>query len=168
MVAEATQRIREILVSRHRVESVYTVRNLSQLVGLSNQVTQTMTLVLLGVAAVTLMVGGVGVMNIMFVTVSARVREIGIRKAFGATARDIQTQFLLEAVMISLCGGLIGVFVGFSVPLAIRWGTEYLVPVSGFSVIAGILSCSLIGILFGTLPAARAASLDPAESLRYE
>jgi len=168
MVADATAHIREILVSRHRAESVYSVQNLSQLVALANQVTQTLTLVLLTVAAITLLVGGVGVMNIMFVTVSARVREIGIRKAFGATTRDIKAQFLLEAIMISLAGGLIGVIAGFGVPLVIRWGTQYLIPVSGFSAIAGILTCSLIGVLFGTLPAVRAARLDPVDSLRYE
>jgi putative ABC transport system permease protein len=168
IVSEATERIREILVSRHRAESVYTVENLSQLVALANQVTQTLTLVLLTIAAVTLIVGGVGVMNIMFVTVSTRVQEIGIRKAFGATARDIRTQFLLESIMISLVGGLIGLFVGFGIPLAIRWTTEYVVPVSGVSAIVGMLTCSLIGILFGTLPAAKAAKLHPVDSLRFE
>jgi putative ABC transport system permease protein len=168
LVAEATAHIKEILVARHRAESVYSVENLSQLVALANQVTQTLTLVLLTVAAVTLLVGGVGIMNIMFVTVSARVREIGIRKAFGATAHDIKTQFLLEAIMISFAGGLIGVIAGFGIPLALRWGTKYLVPISGVSAIAGILTCSLIGVLFGTLPAVRAAKLDPVDSLRYE
>jgi putative ABC transport system permease protein len=168
MVGESTERIRKILVSRHRAESVYTVGNLSQLVALSNQVSRTLTVVLLTVSVITLMVGGVGVMNIMLVTVSARVREIGIRKAFGATARDIKAQFLLEAIMISLGGGVIGVIVGLGVPLAIRWGTAYLVPVSGFSAVAGVLTCSLIGILFGTLPAARAANLHPVDSLRCE
>jgi putative ABC transport system permease protein len=168
MVVPATAQIKDVLGTRHRAESVYNVENLSQLVVLANQVTKTLTLILLSVAAVTLLVGGVGIMNIMLVTVSARVREIGIRKAVGATASDIQLQFLSEAVAISVGGGLIGVIAGFGIPFSLRWMTEYRIPVSGLSAIVGIVVSSLVGVLFGTFPAMRAARLDPVESLRYE
>ena len=104
----------------------------------------------------------------MLVTVNARVREIGIRKAVGATASDIQLQFLSEAVAISVGGGLIGVIAGFEIPFSLRWMTEYRIPVSGLSAIVGIVVSSLVGVLFGTFPAVRGAMLDPVESLRYE
>ena len=107
-------------------------------------------------------------MNIMLATVSARIREIGIRKALGATNREIRFQFLSEAILISVGGGLVGVVIGLALPYSIRFLTEYRVPVSGLSAIIAIVVSSLVGILFGTLPAARAAKLDPVESLRYE
>jgi len=122
----------------------------------------------LAVAVITLLVGGVGIMNIMLVTVDTRVHEIGIRRAVGATARDIRLQFLYEALAISVGGGLIGTLVGFGVPLAVRWTTEYRIPLSGLSAAVGIAVSSLVGVIFGTFPAMRAAALDPAEILRYE
>jgi putative ABC transport system permease protein len=125
-------------------------------------------MVLLAVAAVVLLVSGIGIMNIMLATVSARIREIGIRKALGATKREIRFQFLSEAVLISVGGGLIGVVIGLAVPYSVRFLTEYRLPVSGLSAIVAIVVSSLVGILFGTVPAARAAKLDPVESLRYE
>jgi putative ABC transport system permease protein len=124
--------------------------------------------VLLLVAAVTLLVSGIGIMNIMLATVSQRIREIGIRKAIGATSREIRYQFLSEAMLISLIGGVIGIIIGMALPFSVRFFTEYRVPVSGLSAIVAILVSSLVGVLFGTVPAARAAKLDPVESLRYE
>ena len=168
MVRSATEKIRNVIVARHRPESVYTVQNLSQLAFLADRVTSTMTLVLLGVAAVTLLVGGIGIMNIMLATVGTRIGEIGIRKTVGATARDIRFQFLSEACALSIGGGLIGVLIGLGFPYSLRFFTEYRIPVSGWSVIAGIVISSLVGILFGILPAARASQLDPVESLRRE
>jgi putative ABC transport system permease protein len=125
-------------------------------------------MVLLAVAAVVLLVSGIGIMNIMLATVSSRIREIGIRKALGATKREIRYQFLSEAIVISVGGGLIGVVIGLALPYSIRFLTEYRVPISGLSAIVAIVVSSLVGILFGTVPAARAARLDPVESLRYE
>ncbi|MBV9574416.1 MAG: FtsX-like permease family protein, partial [Acidobacteriales bacterium] len=104
----------------------------------------------------------------MLATVSARIREIGIRKAMGATNREIHFQFLSEAILISLGGGLLGVLIGLAIPYSIRFTTEYRVPVSGLSAVVAIVVSSLVGILFGTVPAAQAARLDPVESLRYE
>jgi len=124
--------------------------------------------VLLLVAAITLLVSGIGIMNIMLATVSARIREIGIRKAIGATNREIRFQFLSEAILISLIGGFVGVIIGLALPFSVRFLTEYRIPISGLSAIVAIVVSSLVGVLFGTVPATRAAKLDPVESLRYE
>jgi putative ABC transport system permease protein len=168
MVATATEQVRHVIQSRHRSESVYNVTNLVQLVAVAEKTANALTMVLLAVAAVVLLVSGIGIMNIMLATVSARIREIGIRKALGATNREIRFQFLSEAILISVGGGLIGVVIGLAVPYSVRFLTEYRLPVSGLSAIVAIVVSSLVGILFGTVPAARAAKLDPVESLRYE
>ena len=168
MVPPATEQIRRVIQSRHRTESVYNVMNLTQLVVLAEKTANALTLVLLLVAAVVLLVSGIGIMNIMLATVSARIREIGIRKALGATNREIRFQFLAEAMTISLVGGFIGVVIGLAIPYSIRFLTEYRVPISGLSAVIAIVVSSLVGILFGTVPAIRAAQLDPVESLRYE
>jgi putative ABC transport system permease protein len=168
MVVPATEQIKRVLQSRHRAESVYSVDNLTQLVSLAEKVANMLTLMLLLISLVVLLVSGIGIMNIMLATVSARIREIGIRKAIGATNREIRFQFLSEAILISLVGGFIGVIIGLAVPYSVRFFTEYRLPISGLSAIVAIVVSSLVGILFGTIPAARAAKLDPVESLRYE
>jgi putative ABC transport system permease protein len=168
MVEPVTEQIRRVIQSRHRAESVYNVTNLTQLVKVAEQAANALTLMLLGVAAIVLLVSGIGIMNIMLATVSARIREIGIRKALGATNREIRFQFLSEAILISIGGGLIGVVIGLAIPYSVRFLSEYRIPISGLSAIVAIVVSSLVGILFGTVPAARAAKLDPVESLRYE
>jgi putative ABC transport system permease protein len=168
MVVPATEQIRRVIQSRHRAESVYNVTNLTQLVAVAEKTANALTIVLLLVATVVLIVSGIGIMNIMLATVSARIREIGIRKAIGATSREIRFQFLSEAILISLIGGVAGVVIGLAVPFSVRFLTEYRIPISGLSAIVAIVVSSLVGILFGTVPAARAAELDPVESLRYE
>jgi putative ABC transport system permease protein len=168
MVIPVTDQIRRVLQSRHRPESVYNVTNLTELVAVANRTANALTLVLLLIATVTLLVSGIGIMNIMLATVTSRIREIGVRKAMGATNREIRFQFLSEAMLISLGGGLIGVVLGLALPFSVRFLTEYRLPVSGLSAIVAIVVSSLVGILFGTVPAARAAKLDPVESLRYE
>jgi putative ABC transport system permease protein len=168
MVQPATEQIRRVIKSRHRAESVYNVMNLTQLVVLAEKTANALTLVLLLVAAVVLLVSGIGIMNIMLATVSSRIREIGIRKALGATNREIRFQFLAEAMTISLVGGLIGVVIGLAIPYSVRFLTEYRIPISGLSAIVAILVSSFVGVIFGTVPATRAAKLDPVESLRYE
>jgi putative ABC transport system permease protein len=124
--------------------------------------------VLVVVAGVTLAVGGVGIMNIMLATVRSRIREIGIRKALGATYREIQLQFLAEAVLISLAGGVVGVIVGLTLPLSIRFFTNYALPISGLSILIALAAATIVGVVFGTVPATRAAQMDPVESLKYE
>jgi len=107
-------------------------------------------------------------MNIMLATVRSRIREIGVRKSLGATAREIKLQFLTEAVFISLSGGIVGVILGLAVPLSVRFFTSYNLPISPWSVVTALLTSSVVGIVFGTLPANRAARMDPVESLKYE
>lgn len=168
MVEPVTDQIKKVIQSRHRSESVYNVTNLTQLVKVAEKAADALTYMLLGVAAIVLLVSGIGIMNIMLATVSARIREIGIRKALGATRREIQFQFLSEAILISVGGGLIGVVIGLALPYSVRFLTEYRIPISGLSAIVAIVVSSLVGVLFGTVPATRAAKLDPVESLRYE
>jgi len=168
MVGPATEQIRRVIQARHRAESVYNVTNLTQLVAVAEKTANALTIVLLLVAAVVLLVSAIGIMNIMLATVSARIREIGIRKALGATKREIQFQFLAEAILISLIGGLLGVIIGLALPFSVRFLTAYRIPISGLSAIVAIVVSSLVGIIFGTVPATRAARLDPVESLRYE
>jgi len=167
-VPDAAKRIREIVQARHRKDSVYQTQTLVELLDMANKITTALTVVLVLVATVTLAVGGVGIMNIMLANVRARIREIGIRKALGATYREIKLQFLAEAVIISLTGGIVGTLVGLSVPLSIRFFTNYNLPVSGWSVVIALASATLVGVVFGTIPATRAAQLDPVESLKYE
>jgi putative ABC transport system permease protein len=167
-VVSATRQIERVIRSRHRPESVYTVSNLTQLLSVWDKIANALTIGLLLIAAVTLLVSGIGIMNIMLATVSSRIREIGIRKAIGATNREIRFQFLAEAVLISLVGGIIGIVIGLAIPFSVRFLTAYRIPISGLSAIIAIIVSSLVGVLFGTLPATRAAQLDPVESLRYE
>jgi len=168
MVIPVTDQVRKVIQSRHRPESVYMVQNLTELVAVADRTASALTMVLLLIATVTLLVSGIGIMNIMLATVSSRIREIGIRKAMGATNRSIRYQFLSEAILISLIGGLTGVVIGLALPFSVRFLTEYRIPISGLSAIIAIVVSSLVGILFGTVPATRAAKLDPVESLRYE
>lgn len=107
-------------------------------------------------------------MNIMLTSVTSRTHEIGIRKAIGATNMEIRFQFLSEAMLISLIGGIGGVIIGLALPFSVRFLTDYRIPISGLSAIVAIFVSAAVGILFGTVPAARAAKLDPVESLRYE
>jgi putative ABC transport system permease protein len=168
LVVPITAQVQRVIQSRHRQESVYSVRNLTQLVSMADKIATSMTLVLLAVSLVVLLVSGIGIMNIMLATVSARIREIGIRKAMGATNREIRFQFLSEAILISLIGGVLGIVIGLAIPFSVRFFTAYRIPISGLSAIIAIVVSSLVGILFGTLPAIRASQLDPVESLRYE
>ena len=167
-VTEAEAQIKDIIHSRHRPNSVYNTQTLKQMITIAGEIANAVTAVLVLVAAVTLAVGGVGIMNIMLATVRARIREIGIRKALGATYREIKLQFLAEAVIISLTGGIVGTIVGLAVPLSIRFFTDYKLPVDPLSVIVALTSATLVGVVFGTVPATRAAQMDPVEALKYE
>ena len=167
-VIPATAAIRNVLQSRHRAESVYNVQNLTQLLTVAGKIADALTLVGMLVAFVTLLVSGIGIMNIMLATVTSRIREIGIRKAIGATNREIRFQFLAEAILISFVGGIVGILAGLALPFSVRLFTDYRFPISGLSAIIAIIVSSLVGIIFGTVPASRASQLDPVESLRYE
>ncbi|HZR27635.1 MAG TPA: ABC transporter permease [Terriglobales bacterium] len=168
MVEQGSKDIQRVITSRHRPESTYEVGNLTEILKTVGVIANIMTIVLMLVSTVVLIVAGVGIMNIMLVTVKSRTREIGIRKAVGATRNEIRFQFLAESVFISLTGGFIGIVIGMMLPISIRIFTEYHIPISGISIIVAVLVSSLVGIVFGTVPASRAAQLDPVESLRYE
>ena len=167
-VPRATELIQRIIQSRHRPESVYRAQNLTQLLGVASRTANALTLVLLMISLITLIVSGIGIMNIMLANVRTRIKEIGIRKAIGATNREIKLQFLTEAVLISLTGGLAGIIVGLALPFSVRFFTEYRIPISGISVLIAVFVASLVGVIFGTVPATRAAQLDPVEALHYE
>jgi putative ABC transport system permease protein len=167
-VPAATLAIKKVLEARHRSQSTYRVENLTQLLNVASKAANALTTVLLLVSLVTLLVSGVGIMNIMLATVSARTHEIGIRKAVGATSGEIKFQFLAEAVLISLIGGVIGTAVGLALPFSARIFTNYDIPISGISVVIAIGVSSIVGIVFGTVPATRAAQMDPITSLRSD
>ena len=167
-VPNAAKEIVRIVQARHRPDSVYKVQTLKELLDTASKIANALTAVLMLVAAITLAVGGVGIMNIMLANVRARVREIGIRKALGATYREIKLQFLAEALIISLVGGVVGTLVGLALPLSIRFFTDYAIPISPWSVVLALTSATVVGIVFGTVPATRAAQMDPVESLKYE
>jgi putative ABC transport system permease protein len=167
-VADATKEIRRIVSARHRPNSVYKTQDLREVLTMAATVSNILTAVLVLVAAVTLAVGGVGIMNIMLATVRARIHEIGIRKALGATYREIKLQFLAEAVIISLTGGVVGTILGLMLPLSVRFFTDYNLPISFLSIVIALAAAVIVGVVFGTVPATRAAQMDPVESLKYE
>jgi putative ABC transport system permease protein len=127
-----------------------------------------LTIVLTLGAGITLIVSGVGIMNSMLANVQSRIKEIGIRKALGATSREIRLQFLTEAVFLSLSGGIVGTILGLAIPLTLGLLSPFKIPVSAWSAVAALLTSVLVGVLFGTLPANRAARLDPVQTLKYE
>jgi putative ABC transport system permease protein len=167
-VPSGTQEILRVIKSRHRPESQYNVDNLTDVLQVAEKTANAFTVILLLFAVITLIVGGVGIMNIMLATVSTRIREIGIRKAVGATRIEIELQFLTEAVLISLVGGTIGTLLGMAVPFSLRLFTDIYLPVPFLAAVIAITVSCAVGILFGTLPAKLAAKLDPIESLRHE
>jgi putative ABC transport system permease protein len=159
-----------LLRSRHPAEAEYKVQTLTAILGAARNISLALTIVLIIIAAIALLISGIGIMNIMLVTVTERTREIGIRKAIGAARREILYQFLVESFLISGGGAVIGILIGIAVPVAIQsfLPGNLRVPVSGMSVvIAFVVSCST-GLFFGYLPANQAARLQPVESLRYE
>jgi putative ABC transport system permease protein len=151
------------------------VQNTTEIANVLGIITGTMTLLLSAIAAISLLVGGVGVMNIMLVSVTERTREIGIRMAVGARGKDIMRQFLVESVMLSSIGGVVGVVLGIGASAGITTainsfssGTEWPVVISFSAAIVAMLFAAAVGIFFGYYPARRASRLDPIEALRYE
>jgi putative ABC transport system permease protein len=168
MVVPASNRILAIVRSRHYAGSVYNAATLTDLLSSMAKIADMLTIVLTLGAGITLIVSGVGIMNSMLANVQSRIKEIGIRKALGATSREIRLQFLTEAVFLSLSGGIIGTALGIAIPLTVGLLSPFKIPVSPWSAVAALLTSVLVGILFGTLPANRAARLDPVQTLKYE
>jgi putative ABC transport system permease protein len=146
----------------------FEIRNQADMLDMASSVTRTFTILLGSVAGISLLVGGIGIMNIMLVTVTERTREIGIRKAIGAKNRDILSQFLLEALIMSGLGGLIGVGVGVGIATAIARFTQFTTVTRPFNVLLALSFAAAVGVFFGFYPARRAAQLDPIDALRYE
>jgi putative ABC transport system permease protein len=168
MVEPAAKEITALIQSRHRPSSVYTASTLTDILKTMAKIADILTYVLTIAAAITLVVSGVGIMNSMLANVQARLREIGIRKALGATRREIRMQFLTEAVFLSLSGGILGTILGLGIPLAVRLLTSYQLPVPWGAGVLALGTSVVVGVIFGTVPANRAARLDPVETLKYE
>jgi putative ABC transport system permease protein len=149
-------------------EDGFYVRNQADIIETASEVNRTFTFLLGGIASIALLVGGIGIMNIMLVTVTERTREIGVRKAIGARRRDILTQFLLESVLMTGLGGLMGVLVGMGVAFGVDSYTEFSTVVEPLSVVIALSFAGGVGLFFGYYPARRAANLNPIEALRYE
>ncbi|GAB6095561.1 ABC transporter permease [Desulfatiferula olefinivorans] len=171
-MTEAETDIREVLRRTHRLaegqEDDFHIRNQTELIGMATKVTGTLTALLSAIAGVSLLVGGIGIMNIMLVSVTERTREIGIRMAVGARGSDILIQFLIEAVILSVIGGLLGIAAGVGIAWAIGSMTGSSVVVRLWVVAATVAFTATVGVFFGFYPARKAAGLNPIEALRYE
>jgi len=161
-------RMLDIIRPRHRPTSVYNAFTLTQVLSVMGTIATMLTIVLTLASAVTLIVSGVGIMNSMLANVQSRLKEIGIRKALGATSREIRLQFLTEAVFLSLSGGAIGTLIGVAIPFSLRFFTDFAIPINPWSAIIALGTSVLVGVIFGTVPANRAALLDPVSTLKYE
>jgi putative ABC transport system permease protein len=168
MVLPAKDRILEIIRSRHYAGSVYNAQVLTEILSSAAKIADMLTVVLTLGAGITLIVSGVGIMNSMLANVQSRIKEIGIRKALGATSREIRLQFLTESVFLSLSGGLIGTMIGLAIPFTLGLVTPFKIPINPWSAVISLATSVLVGVLFGTLPANRAARLDPVQTLKYE
>jgi putative ABC transport system permease protein len=169
-VAAVTNAVSAVLRSRHRSEAVYEVQDLRSLLEATQRISTALTITLLFVAGIALTISGVGIMNIMLVTVTERTREIGVRKAIGAQRKEILYQFLIEAFLISGIGAAIGILIAVAVPVLARplLPEGIYIPISWWSVLIAFSVSCLTGVFFGYLPANKAASLQPTEALRYE
>lgn len=172
LIDEAQKEIRQTIIKSHRLhknnEDAFYIRNMSEIRDMLTSTTKTMSLLLGCIAAISLLVGGIGIMNIMLVSVTERTREIGLRKAIGACRRDIMSQFLIEAVVMTFIGGLMGILLGWSAALLMSAFVGWATKVSVFSVILSTTFSVAVGIGFGLWPAKKAAQLNPIEALRYE
>jgi len=168
-VIPLTKAVQAVIESRHRAGARYRVENLAGILAAASRIASVLTVVLMMVSALALIISGIGIMNIMLVTVTERTREIGLRMAVGAARRDVLEQFLAEAIMISLTGGTAGILIGVAIPLVVRFlEPDFAIPISPLSIAVAFSVSLIVGLIFGLLPANRAARLNPTEALRYE
>jgi putative ABC transport system permease protein len=171
-MAAIQEQISALLMERHRISNPqladFSVINQADIIATASSITQTFTILLGAVAGISLLVGGIGIMNMMLTTVTERTREIGLRKAIGAKRRDINLQFLTEAVALTFVGGLIGVILGWAVSFGIQYFGILQTKISMSSILLAFGVSAFIGIVFGYYPARRASRLNPIEALRYE
>ena len=169
---QAQQEMEALLRERHRIldgeEDDFTIRNLTEVFAAQEGSAQVMSILLGAIASVSLIVGGIGIMNIMLVSVTERTREIGLRQAVGAKTRDILSQFLVEAVTLSVLGGMIGIVIGLAASALISHFAQWSTQVSPLSILMAFVFSALVGVFFGYYPARKAAYLDPIDALRYE
>ena len=161
-------RVQEIVEGRHRPGARYRVDTLTAILNAAKNISLILSFVLVLVSAITLVISGIGIMNIMLVTVTERTREIGVRLAVGAAPREILVQFLTEAILVSLSGGLLGILVGVAIPLSVQLFADIKIPISPLAIVVAFGVSCMVGLIFGILPANRAAHLNPTEALRYE
>jgi putative ABC transport system permease protein len=169
-VTSVQKQLERLMKARHPVEAEYDVQTLTAILSAARTIAMALRIVLIVIAAIALLISGIGIMNIMLVTVKERTREIGIRKAVGAASKEIMSQFLIEAFLISGGGAVIGILIGVLIPVIVQQllPGNLRVPISPWSVLlAFLVSCST-GLFFGWLPASQAAKLVPVDSLRYE
>ncbi len=169
---QAMEEIAEVLRRNHKLQrgddDDFTIRSTQELSEMLTSTTDLMTVLLAAVAGISLLVGGIGIMNIMYVSVTERTREIGLRMSIGAKGRDILAQFLIEAILISVTGGIIGVLVGVCASLIVNAAAHFPIYIQPWSVLLSFAVCTVTGVFFGWYPARKASQLDPIEALRYE
>ncbi len=172
LMTSAQNDVTSLLLAKHNIADStladFTVQNQADILSSISSISQTLTFLLAAIAGISLLVGGIGIMNMMLTTVTERTKEIGLRKAIGAKAKDITTQFLTEAVVLTFSGGVVGVILGWGISWGIKYFNLYQTQVSLFSVLLAVAVSAGIGIIFGYYPAKRAAKLNPIEALRYE
>ena len=169
---QAIEEITDILRTNHKLKAAddddFSIRSQQELSSMLTSTTDMMTILLAAVAGISLLVGGIGIMNIMYVSVTERTREIGLRMSIGAKGRDILVQFLIESVLISVTGGIIGVFFGIGAAVLVNVAAAFPIYIQQWSVFLSFAVCTLTGVFFGWYPARKAAMLDPIEAIRYE
>ena len=169
---QAIEEISHVLRTNHKIkdgaDDDFNIRSQQELSSMMTSTSNMMSTLLAAVAAISLIVGGIGIMNIMYVSVTERTKEIGLRMSIGAKGRDILSQFLIEATMLSVAGGIIGVIVGIAAAYVVKALLNYPISIAPWSIVLSFLVCTVIGIFFGWYPARKASNLDPIEALRYE